>query len=474
MFRKFIALVVSLSIGLGAVGSATADVSNNMNAYWSSGLTSANVTGPRVYQTQAGGYYSLGNLSYRTPQETTQVATLTLPSISGGCGGIDMYAGAFSFIGADQLIAAIKGIASNAAPYAFMLALQLISSPIADQLKTFQDWANKMNQFNIGSCEAAQKAVDWTAHQVIGDAFCQRLGRTKGTFSDAAAARGGCGAKTNATLANTSTEEAKFQPVNRNLAWEAIKNNGLISSDLELGQVMMTLTGTYIITCPNDATGVQGCNQLILPPQGDKDSIMTLLLDGGQMKAMKCDDTRCLNPLKDGLTVNIPTTLCTSYASSCSLKNKVAYALTNIVTKIRTRQALSAEETSFLGMTSLPVYRMASVYASQPGVSADMAMAEYSEVIALDLAYGWLAKNVQAVQEGARSTTGIDPNQLKIWWDNTNQLMQAISDKKQLSATKLNTIISIVRNTQIADETIKNAQRSQIAESLRFTAGLNR
>ncbi len=28
MFRKFIALVVSLSIGLGAVGSATADVSN--------------------------------------------------------------------------------------------------------------------------------------------------------------------------------------------------------------------------------------------------------------------------------------------------------------------------------------------------------------------------------------------------------------------------------------------------------------
>lgn len=474
MFRKFLAVLLSAAVALASTGSAMADVSNNMNAYWSSGLSSANVTGPRVYQTQAGGYYTLGNLSYRTPQETTQVGSVTLPSISGGCGGIDVYAGAFSFIGADQLIAAIKGIASNAAPYAFMLALQLISSPIADQLKTFQDWANKMNQFNIGSCEAAQKAVDWTASQVMGDAFCQRLGRSKGTFSDAVAARNGCGVKSNAALSSTTADEAKFQPINRNLAWEAIKNNSLIGSDLELTQVMMTMTGTYIITCPNDATGVQGCKQTIVPPQGTKDAVIGMLMDGGAMKVMKCDTDKCLNPTTDGLTVNIPTTACTSYSSSCSLKNKVAYTLTNIVTKIRNRSALASEETSFLGMTSLPVYRMASVYASQPGVTADMAMAEYSEVIALDLAYGWMGKNVQAVQEGARNMEGLDPNQVRLWWDNTNGVMQEISAKKLLSANKLNAIISIVRNTQVADDTIKADVRNRIGESLRFTSALNR
>lgn len=92
MFRKFVAAVLSAVMFLTyGVTPAAADVSGNMDAYWSSGLAAANVTGPSAYTGQAGGYYTGGNISMRAPQDTYQLASVTLPSLRGGCGGIDLF-----------------------------------------------------------------------------------------------------------------------------------------------------------------------------------------------------------------------------------------------------------------------------------------------------------------------------------------------------------------------------------------------
>ena len=56
----------------------------------------ANVTGPTAFEGQAAGYYSLGNVWTRFPQNTTNLANLQLPRARAGCGGIDIFAGSFS------------------------------------------------------------------------------------------------------------------------------------------------------------------------------------------------------------------------------------------------------------------------------------------------------------------------------------------------------------------------------------------
>ncbi|OYW81001.1 MAG: hypothetical protein B7Z26_05615 [Asticcacaulis sp. 32-58-5] len=449
-----------------------------MNSYWSSGLSSVSVTGPTAYQGQAGGYYTLGNIAVRTPQETTQLASVAMPQMSGGCGGIDLYSGAMSFIGADQLVATIKGIASNAAPYAFMLALSLISSPISDQLKTFQQWAQQMNQFNIGSCEAAQKLVDSSAARIMGgqDQFCQKLGRTKGTFSDAVAARNGCGAKSLAANASATSGEKQFSPINRNVAWEAIMNNSLLNSDMQMAQLMQTMTGSYIISCPNDATGTAQCLRRILPAEAAKDSVLTVILDGGSLKVHQCDNTTtCLNPVKDGLTVNISNAAsCTTDATSCSLKAKVAQKLASLVTKIRSRQALASDEIAFVNMTSLPVYKMASVYASQGGVASEAVLQQYADVIAIDVAYTWLTNNIRKVEEGADQLEGIDEATRKEWSQSTQALRQELAQRQALLGNKVMAIDQIIARTQASESALNSSIKTRLGESIAFSSSLNR
>ena len=57
------------------------------------------------------GHWTPGNLHLRAPVRSEQVATVNLPSFRSGYGGIDAFAGAFSFINSDQLFAVARTFA---------------------------------------------------------------------------------------------------------------------------------------------------------------------------------------------------------------------------------------------------------------------------------------------------------------------------------------------------------------------------
>ncbi len=470
MFRKLVAAVLSAAMFLTyGVTPAAADVSGNMDAYWSSGLAAANVTGPSAYTGQAGGYYTGGNISMRAPQDNYQLASVTLPSLRGGCGGIDLFGGAFSFIGADQLIAMMKNIASNAAPYAFMLALTLISSPISDQIKTFEDWAQKVNAMNISSCEAAEKVVDGAARAMIGkNALCQRLGRMHGTFSDAAAARNKCEGSNALTAASPATaEEHEWDPVNRNLAWEAIKKHPMLRSDHELAQLLMTVTGSIVIVCGADAGELDECKQSVLPAKGGDEAVLTALLDGGAIKAHQCDDyDLCLNPAANGLSITVNAT--------SGLKNRVRTMLTSIVDAIRTRTPLTSEQIDFVNMTSLPVYKMASVYASLHGASSEAVMGQYAEVIALDIAYTWLMKTVRQVEEGRNHLQGIPSEDLLAWTEQTQALRMELLQRQEKVSIKMTALEDMIGRTREIEKVMQGETAGRIAEAISYANALRR
>jgi hypothetical protein len=53
----------------------------------------------------------------------------------------------------------LKAVANNAVGFAFKLAIDSISPQIGGVIDQMQDIANKVNQFNMQSCEAAAAAV---------------------------------------------------------------------------------------------------------------------------------------------------------------------------------------------------------------------------------------------------------------------------------------------------------------------------
>ena len=92
--KRAIAALLALTLPL----TARADVGSSMDAFLNDVGGAANVTGPSAFEGQSAGYYSLGNVWTRFPQKTTTIANLQLPRARAGCGGIDLFAGSFSFI----------------------------------------------------------------------------------------------------------------------------------------------------------------------------------------------------------------------------------------------------------------------------------------------------------------------------------------------------------------------------------------
>ena len=80
---------------------------NDIGAY-------GNVTGANAYRGQTMNFYTGGSLYMRTPVRNYPLASITPPSFRAGCGGIDLYAGSFSFINKDQFVALLRNIGNNA------------------------------------------------------------------------------------------------------------------------------------------------------------------------------------------------------------------------------------------------------------------------------------------------------------------------------------------------------------------------
>ncbi|MGN4155959.1 conjugal transfer protein TraH, partial [Burkholderia gladioli] len=73
-----------------------------------------NVSSPRALQGETMDMYSGGSVFMRTPHKTYQLASVTAPDWGAGCGGIDLFAGGFSFINKEQFVALLRNIGSNA------------------------------------------------------------------------------------------------------------------------------------------------------------------------------------------------------------------------------------------------------------------------------------------------------------------------------------------------------------------------
>ena len=185
---------------------ARADVLSEMESFWRG--AAVNTTGPTAFDGQASGHWTLGNLYLRAPVRSETIATVNLPSFRAGCGGIDAFAGAFSFIDSDQLVAFARAVAQNAAGFAFELALETISPVIAETMAKLRALAQWVNSQNLNSCETAQALVGaaWSKNDRASGAICAAIGTSQGIFSDYAAAKHGCGSdgRRNSTLAAAS------------------------------------------------------------------------------------------------------------------------------------------------------------------------------------------------------------------------------------------------------------------------------
>lgn len=265
-----------------------------------------NYTQPSVYLGARRGVITGGSLTIRTPVTNIRPFSFRGPSISVGCGGIDAFFGAFSFISKEQLVQAMRAIVTAAITYAFQIALEAMCPTCARVLADIQDWLNKANEFLTNSCEATRNFMDNHGISNAIRSMAENWRAGKGTVDDnfEAKAQGDSTSSTSQADTESGGKTQQEIPAEGNQVWRILQHSGDASfgfSDNDFYEEIMSMTGT-IIACTNgdpkcaedqalDGSQHEGQKgELIIfrkPP------VMTLaeLVEGGQAdsKQYKCD-----------------------------------------------------------------------------------------------------------------------------------------------------------------------------------------
>lgn len=269
-----------------AVLPARADVNSDLNGFFGSLGYSGNASKAQAWQGQAAGYFTGGSVYLRNPVKNIQLISMQLPSLNAGCGGIDAYLGSFSMISGEEIQRFVKQIMSNAAGYAFDLALQTMVPELKQAKDFLQKLANDVNSMNMSSCQAAQGIIGglWPVTQVSQQKICQDIAGESNMFSDWAASRQGCtvGGQSDSVTSRAGDDEKDQVLKDKNLIWDALARNHMFDSNRQLKELVMSTVGSIIFNKDGDVT--------ILTPLVDNRDLVKVLMRGGSAKVYGCDE----------------------------------------------------------------------------------------------------------------------------------------------------------------------------------------
>ncbi|MEY8712324.1 conjugal transfer pilus assembly protein TraH [Mangrovibacter phragmitis] len=417
---------------------ARADVNSDLNSYFGSLGYSGNVSKAQAWQGQAAGYITGGSVYLRDPVKNVQLISMQVPSLNAGCGGIDAYLGAFSFINGAELQRFVKQIMSNAAGYAFDLALQTVTPELKQAKDFLQKLATDVNSTNMSSCQAAQGIIGglWPVTQVSQQKICQDIAGQDNLFSDWASSRQGCtvGGQSDSVTSRADASEKDQVLKNKNLIWDALSVNHLFDGNNELKELVMSTVGSIVFNQQGQVT--------ILAPLVDNRDLVKVLMQGGSAKIYGCDTMDlCLGPVVTTITID----------SNHGLVTLVKNLMLSIQDKLTEDTPLTDQEKGFINTTSVPVLKYLTNSQSM-GMSATYLM-QVSDFIAQDLMIQYLQELVKQASLSL-SAKNFPEEAAKELRQNVVQAQGLLSDMKLQSAADQNALDGIDRNMQYLQQQV--------------------
>lgn len=417
---------------------ALADVQGDLNGFFGSLGYDGNVSKAQAWQGQAAGYMTGGSVYLRNPVKQVQLISMQVPSLNSGCGGIDAYLGAFSFISGEEIQRFAKQIMSNAAGYAFDLALQTMVPELKQAKDFLQKIASDVNSANMSSCQAAQGIIGglWPVSQLSNQKICQDIAGDDNIFSDWASSRQGCtvGGQGDSVTGRANANEKDQVLKNKNLIWDALGRNHLFDGNRQLKELVMSIVGSIIFNSAGQVT--------ILTPMVDNRDVITVLMRGGTAKIYGCDEPDlCLGPTVASVTIS----------SNNALVTLVQNIMLSMNQKLTDDTGLSDQEKGFLNTTSVPVLKY--LTNSQSMGQSPTYLIQVADYIAQDLMIQYLQ---ELVKQASQSLAGKNfPEQAAgELRQNVAQAQQLLANMKLQSAADQNALDGIDRNMQYLQQQV--------------------
>ncbi|QXD01296.1 conjugal transfer protein TraH [Klebsiella sp. PL-2018] len=439
---------------------AQADLNSELGGFFNSmGAAGNNVTSPQAWQGQAATYVTGGGIYVRSANKTIQLASITLPSLNAGCGGIDAFLGSFSFISKDEFVAFAKNIISAAPGLFFDLGLKTVTPMLASAKDYLQQLASDVNSMNMSSCQAARGIVGglWPATQENKDDLCKTIGTGDGNmFTDWAAARQGCGVGNQASKAESKVKDKpEYKDLiltSKNVVWDMLERNALFKGDRELKEMAITLTGTVIFDAQS--------HPITVPSRAGDTKLVKAIMDGGDAEIYRCSDTsECLK-----MTVKT-----VSIRAENGLNRRVASLISGISAKAKSdKEGLSEKEKAFINSTSIPILS----YIMDPlslGMNESVAM-RMSTYIAHDMLIKYMREIIDETR-GAINGKPLNKEAMSVINDNISIAYTRLTQLQNDIQIQQSTLQSVMTDMSYMRQQLSSRMLSTYQSNYRFEGG---
>lgn len=269
MNRRLLKRLLALLLAIQCPLPAYADLQREMDGMFG---TLTNFSAPTAHLGQRRGVITGGSLVARNGITNTNLVSFIPPSFSAGCGGIDLFAGSFSFINFNQFVQLLRNIAANAAGYAFELAIGAMCPWCASVMTDLQKKVQELNQMFSNSCRLAQgmvndtvKAFDLQSKTAMSNvSFTQGISDVFSSWTNTSA----LGDPVQQVKQNAPNDMA--QKIQGNLVWRALVNQNAGAwfrfGGNPLLEAAMSLSGTVIVDAPAAAPDGKGENTPVSAP----------------------------------------------------------------------------------------------------------------------------------------------------------------------------------------------------------------
>lgn len=226
--------------------------------YFDATQAMSNVTQAGVREAGAVTAVTGGGFVYRMPRTDFVPFSVTPPSLKAGCGGIDLFLGAFSIPSREEFVSFLKSVGTALPGLAFQLALQTMAPDLNEQVGRYADLIRSYTNRYTDSCEAARALLENTGaaeHLTRVVEGAKNALRSDGTVADQSEA--------DRRVRDNGEKAIAAGPVRKdsggnvvdapeiNLTWALLSGGKLGAADFDsvsLRETMMTLLGTTIFT----------------------------------------------------------------------------------------------------------------------------------------------------------------------------------------------------------------------------------
>ena len=213
----------------------------------------------------------------------------------------------------------------------------------------------------------------------------------------------------------------------------------------------MTLTGTIItVAAENDNEGPQ---HNPIPPRAASEEMVRALVEGGQVEILRCDNTACLNPAPQPVTIT----------TANSLYQRVVETIGGMRDALQDGdETLSDEAVALLGMTSVPVLDMLVTGMSYQHVFVESEIQAMAEVVAVDLAMVYIDQALQEMNAAAGRLATFGDITFE-YQDQINETQNNFGNLRALAAERYGQAVRTLERLSIAKNELAAYSSSRFA-----------